>query len=292
MDQVLATIANHINDYRYYNLSQPPPPPVKAVIVEHDRVHIYFYPINRRSFSDGILRPVVNDFFIEWKDPKRSRWTGISTNTDNLKGITFYLKHDKFKDKKTGLVNNHWHEYTFFHHLDHIYDIRVYAKNKSEADINPYTYVKLRLYNEPPSKIFEACSNTPPDIINTFQDYLIGTNPKKEWKKFPNYIARLGTYSGPDLAHIHPTSWVFFLPRERWVVDGYEFRDGAWYDNTLLAARQVLEEKNQSTDIIYEILKTSHINRICGDDIIEKQKNLKVFLGMLEITDEDSSETP
>ena len=260
MDRVMQSIANHINDYRYYNLCQPPPPPVKAIIVDHDRVHVYFYPIMRRPFADGIHRPIVNDFFIEWKDPKRSRWAGISTECDNLKGITFYLKHPKFKEKKTGLVDGHWHEYSFFHGLNQVYDIRVYAKNKSDDDIHPFTYTKLRLFEKAPSTHFEDILNTPPSMLNVLEDYLIGPEPKREWKKFPGHIARLCTYAR-EPNHVNPTSWVYYKPREGWVVDGYTFKDGEWQDVNLKNACEALIKNNQSDEVIFEILKLSHTPR-------------------------------
>ena len=292
MEQVLTTIANHINDYRYFHLNQPPPPAVKAMIVEHDRVHMYFYPIIRKMFADGLARPIINDFFIEWKNPKRARWTGISTGTDNLKGITFYLKHDDFKDKKTGLVDGHWHEYSFFHRLSEIYDVRVYAKNKSRGDIHPFTYAKLTLFEKPPSDTFENYQNTPPYLLNATRDYLITNTPKKAWKKFPGYIARLCTYERQSDNQVYPTSWIYYKPREGWQVDGYLFKNDEWYDQTLHNAYKALWTNKQNNTMIFEILKMSHIARLPGDNYEEKEIYLKQYLIDAKIEDEDSSEIP
>ncbi len=256
-----------MHDYRYFERNQPPCPPVKKIVIEHDKITFDLAEIPRRSFADGTRRPIINEFRIEWKEPKRSRWHTICTNSDNLLGFTLYLKSDKYKDRQTGLVNGHWHEYAFFGRLNQEYDVRVYAMNKSDLNIEPYTFTKLCLFENPPCRRFEDYCNTPPEILSGSADYLIGPAPNKSWSGYANYISQLNG--------LNPVRWIFLKPRKGWRVDDYIFNGTSWVDIKINTSFDALIKKQQSNDIIYEILQQSHINRICGDTRQERLDKLK-----------------
>lgn len=264
------TILQFIHDYNYFQRNQPPAPFVKEVIIDVDRITFYLNEIPRRSFADGTRRPIINEYHIEWKDCKRSRWNTICTNTDNLTGFTFYLKDKKFKDRVTGLVNNHWYEYNFFRNYEEAYDIRVYARNKSDNNIEPYTYVNLKLFKNPPCNRFEDYCNTPPESQNNPRNYLIGNNPKGLWSEHKNKICQLTS--------IRPMIWTFVQPRIGWNIDGYVFNGEDWIDTKLNTAMNTLKLKNQTNDIIFEILQNSHLGRLCGDTPSERYNLLKSII--------------
>lgn len=270
-----------MRDYNYFQRNQPPTPPVKDITVHADRVVFNIAKIPRKSFADGTMRPIINEFRIEWKLSYRSRWNTICTNCDNLLGVTFYLQDHKFKNRVTGLVANHWHEYSFFHDSNELYDVRFYAINKSDMDIKPYTFVHLRLLENPPCRQIVDYCNTPPEIITRNGTYLVGNNPQKAWEGHENELCQLTTYN--------PNTWTFFKPREGWNVDGYLFQNNKWVDTHLQASINTLIHKNQPNDIIFTILYNSHLDRICGDIRQERIDKLKqiIFPKNTEIKDED-----
>lgn len=263
-------VMQFIHDYNYFQRNQPPAPPLKEVVIDHDKITFQFAEIPRRSFADGTRRPIIDEYKIEWKKSKKSRWNTICTKSSNLLGFTLYLKHPKFKDRVTGLVDNHWHEYAFFRSFQEEFDVRVYAYNQSDKDIEPYTFVKLKLFEHPPCRSFEDYCNTPPEIVNYSTHYLIGQNPQKLWTNHANKLCQL--------THIRPLSWTFVKPRKGWNIDGYLFDGEQWIDTNLQSAYNTLIQKNQSNDIIYQILQSSHLGRLCGDIPDERRKALKEFV--------------
>jgi hypothetical protein len=248
-------------------VSQPPVLRFKQIIVENDYIIYEWFPVKQYSlsFTDKKV-PFIQEYRIDYKNSNDGiKWNHtICTNSSKINRIIFYkLKLDSVGDyitipKSYSDDNNTRHEYGIFKDNTEI-DIRIYGVNYADTPYNYLTHTKLSFYNFANIK---KISGVRSDKSNDTDKYYIING-----EEMNNYIA-IGFMNG----HI------FFKPFDKLMIDGYRYENNKWIDYKLLDTIKLLIENKQCNDTIFLILEYDFIDRVLGNDVNERTKNLKTIL--------------
>lgn len=261
---------------RNYFISQPPVLKFKSLIINNDHI-IYEWeqPVQHQLAFMNISVPYIQEYRIDYKKSDyHISWNHtICTNSSSLKRIIFHLiKYNENGDVIT--IKNSYndgdtrHEYGVFKNKKDIFDIRIYAVNYAKPVYNFLTHIRLSFYNTNNIKTISNYCSIPPTLNFHNKFYLIGENKiKNSWYGMENYITTS-----------FMNGWVFIQPHENIIIDNYVYKNGKWEDKKLKETIDILIKNAKSNDIIFTILRYDFINRIMGDNINEKEINLKNIL--------------